>query len=221
MKKALIYDKTKGQKTGMIFVGHLESYKKLISMEFDDIKNDELLADELTLKQREDIRKALESEDIGEVFDLMKKNNLDVFYESDIEDMEILTDEKLVEEIENNLTFEELVCQIRTQKKVALYSIIEGENIMYSSKIINNNLFMGTGKDFNKNYVEFNKSFELILNARDIMQKQANFDYLSLKRFRKMEYDLKSISNPVDIDGAKYYLFEFEEKNIKMLILVR
>lgn len=53
------------------------------------------------------------------------------------------------------------------------------------------------------------------------MQKQANFDYLSLKRFKKMEYDLYSISNPVDIEGAKYYLFEFEEKNIKMLILAR
>jgi hypothetical protein len=221
MKKALIYDKTKGQKTGVIFVGHLESYKKLISMEFDDIENDELRADELTLEQREDIKKALKSEDIREVFDLMKKNNLDVFYESYVEDMEILTDESLVEEIENNLTFGELAHQIRAEKKVALYSIIEGENIMYSSKIIDNCLLMGSGKDFDKNYVEFNKSFELILNTRDIMQKQANFDYSSLKRFEKMMYDLNSISNPVDIEGAKYYLFEFEEKNIKILILAR
>lgn len=92
---------------------------------------------------------------------------------------------------------------------------------MYSSKIIDNCLLMGIGKDFDKNYVEFNKSFELILNTRDIMQKQANFDYSSLKRFEKMMYDLNSISNPVDTDGAKYYLFEFEEKNIKMLILAR
>lgn len=221
MEKAIIYDKTKGIKGGRIFVGHLLTYKRLIDMEFKNIDDNELWEDDLTNEQREDIKKALKSNDIREVFNLMKNNNLDVFYDSEIEDMEILIDEKMVDEIEDNMTFEKLLLQIRAEKKEALYSIIEGENIMYSSRINDNNILMGTGEDFNKNHIEFNKSFELILNTKEITQKQANFNYLNLKKAKKMEYDLNSIFEPIDTYGAKYYLFEFEEKNIKVLILAR
>lgn len=221
MEKAIIYDKTKGIKGGIIFVGHLLTYKRLIDMEFKDIDNDELWEEDLTKEQREDIKKALKSDDIREVFYLMKNNNFDVFYESEVEDMEILTDDKIVNEIEDNITFVELLLQIRAEKKEALYSIIEGENAIYSSRINDNNILIGTGEDFSKNYVEFNKSFELILTREEITKKQANFNYLNLKKAKKMEYDLNSIFEPIDTYGAKYYLFEFEEKNIKVMILAR